>query len=857
LKTNKYPLIARNVEVEMLKYREIGFFQRFLHIFLLLTATFSQPLFDVLSSSPEFFVAHRFGVVEIILLTSLLSLGFPLAVCLAEMPFYLINRNVGYFVHILVVFVLASVFVSFLSNKFFDLFDTIGLPAIALSVIAGAICTMAYVRFSGLRGFLSLYSVLSLYVPVGFLLSGNIYDAVIKSVDVQTLKIASKNNDTPVILIVFDEFNLSGLVDENMAVDKDKFPNFHALSQTSTWYRNAVSPDISTFRTLPVIVTGKTLGEKSSPPNYRNFGFNLLSYFAATGAYNYSEAATDFCPPYLCRGESKRQFGARIQELYADLKVIVLHIQMPRSYSRKYLPRLDTGWKNFGDVKTVSQNNNFGKLNAKLRASVQIKQRIRQSEGFIGKIRRIHSGFDFFHILLPHQNFQFLPDGRNYGEVPTGIVEKVWPSELAAAAGYHRYLWQLGFTDSLLGDLIEKLKHVDKFDRSLVIVTADHGIAFQAGLPSRLLRAENAAEILHIPLFIKYPNQKIGQIDKRTASLEDIAPTIFDVLGTSPPWQMDGTSLLSKNFPVRTSVEIFRKRKGWTVFERSHLVGLPTIGRKRRLFGDKIGLNDLSLATATPELIGREIATLRTESAKARFQFSYSETDFENVDLTSDFIPLVVRGRISGATLPMNTPIALALNGEIVAAFRPSLPRKGPVLFDIPLPPAKIVTGRNEVIAYLISEDSPTTLMAIENAQPLDAKLLTLNGRESIITEKQNHPVAPLQMEGFIDSVVPVVGRENWYLISGWSVDPNNKEPAAFVVLSAGETQMKVEYVDRLRPDVAKHFASPEVELSGFSFTIQLKEKNLPRIFALSRRGFASEIKYSEKAIQKFLAVQR
>ncbi len=47
-----------------------------------------------------------------------------------------------------------------------------------------------------------------------------------------------------------------------------------------------------------------------------------------------------------------------------------------------------------------------------------------------------------------------------------------------------------------------------------------------------------------MPLFVKYPGQDGGEIDDRPAHTVDILPTIADVVGVEPPWEVDGISLL-------------------------------------------------------------------------------------------------------------------------------------------------------------------------------------------------------------------------------------------------------------------------------------------------------------------------
>ena len=62
-----------------------------------------------------------------------------------------------------------------------------------------------------------------------------------------------------------------------------------------------------------------------------------------------------------------------------------------------------------------------------------------------------------------------------------------------------------------------------------------------AGENGRILNAENAGQVLPVPLFVKYPGQTNGRTDSRPASSLDIAPTIDQVTGADPPNRRDGS----------------------------------------------------------------------------------------------------------------------------------------------------------------------------------------------------------------------------------------------------------------------------------------------------------------------------
>ena len=90
------------------------------------------------------------------------------------------------------------------------------------------------------------------------------------------------------------------------------------------------------------------------------------------------------------------------------------------------------------------------------------------------------------------------------------------------------------YTDAELGRLFDRLRELDLFDRSLIIVTADHGEQFY---DHGLWRHSNSLyqALLHVPLLVKYPNQHAPNVvDEPVASI-DIMPTILRALGQGCP----------------------------------------------------------------------------------------------------------------------------------------------------------------------------------------------------------------------------------------------------------------------------------------------------------------------------------
>src|SRR5262249_23760940 len=88
----------------------------------------------------------------------------------------------------------------------------------------------------------------------------------------------------------------------------------------------------------------------------------------------------------------------------------------------------------------------------------------------------------YIHATLPHVPWVFLPDGTSYsgaGVAGLDLETGQWTSdEYVVRLQQQRMLLQLQFTDRLVSALLDRLRATGLGDKALLIVTADHGVAF-------------------------------------------------------------------------------------------------------------------------------------------------------------------------------------------------------------------------------------------------------------------------------------------------------------------------------------------------------------------------------------------
>jgi arylsulfatase A-like enzyme len=106
------------------------------------------------------------------------------------------------------------------------------------------------------------------------------------------------------------------------------------------------------------------------------------------------------------------------------------------------------------------------------------------------------------------------------------------------------YLAGVRAFDEDMGRFFTFLRNNGLYDRSLIIITSDHGEEFREH--GQFIHSQTYDETIAVPLLVKFPrNQHSGMVvDDRLVESIDLLPTVLDYLGISGPPQVQGRSLL-------------------------------------------------------------------------------------------------------------------------------------------------------------------------------------------------------------------------------------------------------------------------------------------------------------------------
>lgn len=141
--------------------------------------------------------------------------------------------------------------------------------------------------------------------------------------------------------------------------------------------------------------------------------------------------------------------------------------------------------------------------------------------------------FGNFNDFSTHRDYMQRPSG-NYSPQLQSTVDKL-------RLRYDEFVLD---TDSRVGDFLEKLKAMGRFDDSIIIIIADHGESFTKGYHSHG-GIHLHQPLIHVPMMIHLPGQREGKRISSYAGQVDLLPTVTDLLNLPMPKWAEGESLKS------------------------------------------------------------------------------------------------------------------------------------------------------------------------------------------------------------------------------------------------------------------------------------------------------------------------
>lgn len=658
----------------------------------------AQPILDLVGRNPEFFVARRFPSLDIVVLAVGLAL-VPAALAVPVLALRLVGPTVSAVAHVVVVGGLVTLLAAGAMN-------VVGLGGIhpwLFGLVASALgvaVAWLLVRFSPVRVGLRYLAAAPVIFVVVFLLATPVSGLLLASAG-NLPDAGSPDAPGPVVVMVFDEMPTASITGADGEVDPERHPSLARLAADGVWYRNAVGVRQQTEEALPSILTGVGV-EEGSIPIAADHPYNLFTMLDDGFDVAAVENVTELCPRYVCENVSRpvEPVGERWSAIRRDLSVVYRHLVYPEALTVG-LPPIDESWTSFDRA-------GGGEFDIIERFIDQVTDdRRRDVERFLGII---DDGGDepplrFAHFLYPHHPWDLTADGRVHGAPrPPGRFEVGWGDDpFLVAQGWQRHLIQVGYVDTIVGNVMDRLEAVGLYESAMIVVAADHGISISPGVEhQRIVTPETTGSVAFVPLLVKYPAgmeraPEAGTLDTGRAETIDIVPTIAETVGVTVPWSTDGVSLLDEEARARRSSSTMLGSRGEVEIDGSERALFEVVEEKTDWFpgGDPYALTppgweDLPGAAAAGEDSGDVEVTIDQRDLLA----SYRPGD--------DPVPAYLSGEVEldeGAS--GDEIVAISIAGKVVAVTRTFDAADTTARWEAMVDPAHL--GEGSVEAWLVS----------------------------------------------------------------------------------------------------------------------------------------------------------
>ncbi len=635
------------------------------------------PVLDVLRQHPEFLIANDFDSWRIAGLLCALLVILP-APWVAWAWF---RRHSGGRLPVLLLAPPLLLIGLIVAGRF-----SAGWGGSAAASAGAALFVWLYSTRPGIRQYASLLVSIGFVAPALLLIDPSVRRLAARSGGVDLG--AADDLAPPIVVVVLDELPITTLLNDDGALDRRRFPHLSELAERSHWFENTSSVDPATAQAVSALLAGRRT-QPGELPIWRDLPDNLFTLLARRYRISAVEPVTRLCPVELNRFTAGQRPTGRFSS-FTDVAVIALHVWSP-SRLAELLPPIHTGWGGFTrrDGSTARNRRRSRWWRHFVDPPALGGDRVQQFRALVAEIDD-HAGGNlyFFHLLMPHRPWIYMPDGLVYRvdgrhEVRTSMNPR-WPEYPSIAAqAYQRHLLQAEFTDRLIGELLDRLDAHALFDASLVVVAADHGISFRPGDMMRELTAINHEDLLQVPLLVKLPGQKRPVHHAEPRSTLDVLPTILEIVGIEKPPSLEGRSLFA---PAAATARSERVWEG--------------LAYRRSLFGELEESADLFEYGPFAEWIGKRLGSLPLE-ARPELRIELPRGELLSRPDDQALLPGWIYGYVEGLDAVDGLGIAVVVDG-VVAATGECYPVEGRLRFNVLIPAEALPVGEHRLDVVVI-----------------------------------------------------------------------------------------------------------------------------------------------------------
>jgi len=523
-----------------------------------------QPVLDLFGKNPTSLHIRHVEGVEIVLFALAVVVVPPVVLWLVGLGVARVDRRAGWYLHVGTVASLLAVVGVLLAKA---VTGVVGLHwAAALTAAVGG--TWAYVRFDAMFLWLRVLGVSNVAFLASFVfvapVSGWITQDTQTAADASFSGVGAEGEPASLVMVVLDELPTQSILGPDETIDPVRFPNLARFSQDAAWYRHFSTVSPFTQSAVPVLLDGR---DPYGEPVWTDHPGNLFSLLANSHHLTVSESLTKLCGFEACSGDPvppPDSTGAADDRNGDETEVASRSPQWGGAmsdaadvWSARATPGSTGSVQALDDFEEELRTTDDGTSETDANGVVVAVPETQQLDGFFASSgvvqpERLDSFLDalrptddpffgFLHLVMPHQPWFSREDGTRYatpGDYTGPDIETPWRARVTR----QRHLLQAEYADRLVGQVLAQLREIGEYDDSLVVVVSDHGASFEPGESVRSIEDENLDDIAYAPLLIKAPGQDEGRTDDSNLLSVDVVPTVADLLGTAPTWDVDGVA---------------------------------------------------------------------------------------------------------------------------------------------------------------------------------------------------------------------------------------------------------------------------------------------------------------------------
>jgi arylsulfatase A-like enzyme len=342
-------------------------------------------------------------------------------------------------------------------------------------------------------------------------------------------------------------------------------------------------PAIRTIGLLAVLTSVLTACESDTAPKSEG----LAQFITAQTGYNVLVVSFD-----AMRADALGIYGYDREtsphiDAFADRSIVfdnaytaapVTPTSFAASFSGQYPFRVFIGWQLRPTLTLAGTMKNAGYSTFGVFNNVQLAPERRYDQGFdaftagitrdenilVGAEQLLEQNrnrkfFGWIHFISPHTPYQYrkmsahlapkLDEGR-FAQSTGGHFEIESEQELARVRDL--YDGEVFYADDLFGRLLQTLQDLGLDERTIVVLTADHGEEFMDH--GQLQHNSMFQEVVRIPMILHHPALTQGVRTDLPYVNIDLLPTLTALVGIEPPVTVDGVNLLQGTDPSRPRV---------------------------------------------------------------------------------------------------------------------------------------------------------------------------------------------------------------------------------------------------------------------------------------------------------------